>query len=268
MSYTLVTFLLDKSGSMQRGIEDTIGAFNTYLYGLRESDSIQFTLLQFDSFAIEKTYVNMTPKDIPGLTRETFIPRGGTPLIDAAYKTIRAVERQIENETISPKVVICIQTDGEENESREHKWDDLSDLIKEKTALGWEFIFMGASIDAYQQGARMGIQAMSTVSYDSHDPQAMELAFAFTASNTALYASGARAHTGYTTGQKKMSGDKFDEWVNQKTNPQAVNGLPSNSAGKATSGAKPAATNPAIKRRPIVDDIDLGPAKCDGGGSK
>lgn len=250
MSYTLVTFLLDKSGSMTHGLDDTIGAFNIYLDGLRKSDDIQFTLLQFDSFDIEKTAVNMTPRDVPNLDRKTFIPRGGTPLIDAAYKTIRAVERQVEAATEKPKVVICIQTDGQENESREHKWEELSDLIKEKTAAGWEFVFMGASIDAYEQGSRMGISRASTVSYDSRDRAATESAFAFTASNAVNFAAGRSASAGYTTHQKKMSGDKFDAWVNQ---------TPPATAGEApqTAGASPAPAKPA-KPKPIVEDFDLG----------
>jgi hypothetical protein len=63
-------------------------------------------------------------------------------------------------------VVICIQTDGQENSSTEHIWNELNALVKEKAALGWQFNFMGVGMDAYDQGARMGIAPAATVAYD------------------------------------------------------------------------------------------------------
>ena len=83
--------------------------------------------------------------------------------------------------------MICIQTDGEENASEEHNWDELSALVKEKRALGWQFNFMGAGIDAYDQGARMGIAADQTLSYDPKDPAANKAAFMAAAESTRLY---------------------------------------------------------------------------------
>jgi hypothetical protein len=74
--------------------------------------------------------------------------------IDAAYKTIKAVEKSLNGS--NPKVVVCIQTDGHENASTEHTWDELNALIKEKSAAGWQFNFLGTGIDAYDTGAHMG----------------------------------------------------------------------------------------------------------------
>jgi hypothetical protein len=244
LSKTLVTFLLDRSGSMEAIRDDTIGAFNVYLDTLKDGDGgangeVFFTLLQFDTTSVDKLHVNQPIKDIPRLTRETFVPRDGTPLIDAACKTIKAVEKSINGG--APKVVICIQTDGQENSSREYTWAQLADLIKEKTAAGWQFNFMGASIDAYDQGARMGIAAGSTMSYDSSDRVATRDAFESSARNMRLFAAGARADTSYSMDQKLRAKDAY------------VPGQSAKPTGRAKA-AKPAPTPPA---KSIIDDIAL-----------
>jgi hypothetical protein len=209
MSKTLVTFLLDRTGSMEAIRDDTIGAFNTYLDTLKqEGESLYFTLIQFDSMGVDKLYVNEPVKNVPRLTRETFVPRAATPLIDAAYKTIKAVEKAVSGNP-SNKVVICIQTDGEENSSTEYSWDALNALIKEKFEAGWQFNFMGAGIDAYQQALRMGISTGQTVAY-SKDAAATRAAFSATAQNTALYAKNALSSTAYSKMQKRAAADKYD----------------------------------------------------------
>jgi hypothetical protein len=95
---TLVTFLLDRTGSMEPIRDDTIGAFNAYLDGLKGDDDgtpFDFTLVQFDSMSIDKIHVQVPVAKVPRLTRETYQPRASTPLIDAAYKTIVAVEESL-----------------------------------------------------------------------------------------------------------------------------------------------------------------------------
>jgi hypothetical protein len=144
---------------------------------------------------------------IARLPSENYVPSAATPLIDAAYKTIQAVADSVKDE--ETKVVICIQTDGQENSSTEHTWADLNALIKEKTALGWQFNFMGAGIDAYQQSAQMGIAAAATLSYDKHSPAATMSAFRAAASNTSQYASGQASNTNYSLAQKHAAGDRF-----------------------------------------------------------
>ncbi len=209
MSKTLVTFLLDRTGSMEAIRDDTIGAFNAYLDTLKEDgENLYFTLIQFDSMSVDKLHVNEPIKNVPRLTRETFVPRASTPLIDAAYKTIKAVEKAVSGNP-SNKVVICIQTDGQENSSTEYSWDALNALIKEKFEVCWQFNFMGAGIDAYQQASRMGISADQTVAY-SKDAAATRMAFRASAENTALYALGAVKSTAYSKKQKRDAGDKYD----------------------------------------------------------
>jgi hypothetical protein len=146
---TLVTFLLDRTGSMEAIRDDTIGGFNAYLGSLQGNGeaNIDFTLVQFDSVSMDKIHVAVPVAEVPKLTRETYQPRASTPLIDAAVKTINAVEASL---LVTPavRVVICIQTDGQENSSVEHSWGELNAPIKEKSAKGWQFNFMGVGIDA------------------------------------------------------------------------------------------------------------------------
>lgn len=229
---TLVTFLLDRSGSMNQVLEDTIGGFNAYLDGLKEGDQgeVKFTFLQFDSFGVDKICVSEPIANVKKLDKNTYVPRGNTPLIDACVKTVNAVDEVLKGkpadgeangdrlqrvaEEISakpaPKVVIVFHTDGQENASEEYVWSDLQALVKEKIGIGWEFLFMGASIDAYDQGAKMGIQRGSTVSYNAGSTIGTQAAFAASARNTRSFVSGRSANAGYSVEDKLAAGDAFD----------------------------------------------------------
>jgi hypothetical protein len=231
---TLVTFLLDRTGSMAAVRDDTIGAFNTYLDTLKGAP-VDFTLVQFDSVSIDKVCVRIPIDEVKPLTHDTYEPRASTPLIDAAYKTIKAVEASLNGG--NPKVVICIQTDGGENSSTEHTWDELNALIKEKAAAGWQFNFMEVGLDAYTQGAKMGIAAQSTVSYNIQDVVANRATFKNTASNTRAYAMGLASDTHYSADQKAQSGDQYARQVAQ--------------------AVPPAATPKHSKPNPIVDNFTL-----------
>jgi hypothetical protein len=211
---TLVTFLLDRTGSMEAIRDDTIGGFNAYLDGLKGNGAtdIDFTLIQFDSVSIDKVCVAVPVAEVTKLTRDTYQPRASTPLIDAAVKTIDAVEASLRSQPAA-KVVICIQTDGQENSSTEHNWAELNALVKEKSAKGWQFNFMGVGIDAYDQGARMGISPAATLAYDHRDRQATVAAFSASAENARRYARAEAPDTDYTPAQKVGSGDRFGNVV-------------------------------------------------------
>lgn len=215
---TLVTFLLDRTGSMEAIRDDTIGGFNAYLDGLKgngEAD-IDFTLIQFDSVSIDKICVAVPVAQVAKLTRDTYQPRASTPLIDAAVKTINAVETSLLSMPAA-RVVICIQTDGQENSSTEHNWAELNALVKEKSAKGWQFNFMGVGIDAYDQGARMGIAPAATMAYDHRDRQATVAAFSASAENARAYARAEAPDTAYRPAQKQAAGDRFGNVVRKAT---------------------------------------------------
>jgi hypothetical protein len=231
---TLVTFLLDRTGSMEQIKDDTIGAFNAYLDGLQKSGAvIDLTFVQFDSMSIDKICVATPAAQVPKLTAATYQPRASTPLIDAAYKTIAAVDKSLAGTSAATKIVICIQTDGLENASTEHTWNELNALIKQKAAAGWQFNFMGCGIDAYEQGQKMGIAAASTLSYRRGDTQATQAAFVASAANAAAFAKSAAPTTEFSAPQRSAAKDDY-----------AHRATP---AGDKTDKRKPA----------IVDDITL-----------
>jgi hypothetical protein len=119
-------------------------------------------------------------------------------------------------DTPAAKVVICIQTDGQENSSTGHSWSELNALVKEKAALGWQFNFMGVGMDAYDQGARMGIAPAATVAYDHHNQHATKEAFRASAENARDYSRGARPCTVYSEKQKQRAGDRFGGFFSRK----------------------------------------------------
>lgn len=209
---TLVTFLLDRSSSMGSCLDATIEGFNGYIEELKKATTpISFTFLQFDhntGCEINKVHFEKPIQDVPPIDRKTYQPRGSTPLIEAATKTIAALAAAVAQKATKPKVVVCIQTDGEENMSAaEYTWQRLKDLIAEYTAKGWQFNFMGAGIDAYDQASKMGIAAAATMSYDHTNEQTTRAAFGASASNSVAYASGIAASTDYTMAQRTSSGD-------------------------------------------------------------
>ena len=244
MPKTLITLLLDRSGSMASIKDDTIGGFNAYVDTLKAADAhdIDFTFLQFDSNSIDKICVAVPVSQAPRLDESNYVPGASTPLIDAAYATIKAVEKSLDGRPADCKIIVCIQTDGRENCSTEHTWHDLNLLIKEKTAAGWQFNFMGTGIDAYAQGAQMGIAAANTMS-TGRDRRSVHASFASSAANAAAYARGTRANMSYTMAQRSESGDGYADKVkdlNQHPAQQTPAPVPNRKA-----------------KRPIVDDFTL-----------
>jgi uncharacterized protein YegL len=206
---TLVTFLLDRSGSMGDIWDETIGGFNAYLETLQQGGkAIKFTLLQFDTGGIDKCCVAEPVANVKRLDRDSYQPRGGTPLIDAAFKTITAVAESLSKYDTTPSVIICIQTDGLENSSREHSWEELKRLVTEKIEKGWQFNFMGTGIDAYDQGARMGIASANTMSTGT-GPAEVNASFRAAAASTMRFASKVAPTTAYLMSERHAAGDRF-----------------------------------------------------------
>ena len=238
---TLVTFLLDETGSMESIKDDTMGGFNSYLSTLKSSATpIDFTLIKFDSRRIEKVCVAVPVGDVKELDATTYNPGASTPLIDAAYKTIKAVEKSLNGQT--PKVIICIQTDGHENSSTEHSWDDLNALIKEKTAAGWQFNFLGTGIDAYDTGARMGVAAASTMS-SGRSARHVRASYAAMADSALRYASGAAPSAAFSMDERAAAGDEHYGKAPD------LGSTPTSQAGAASAPPKP--------RHKAVDDFSL-----------
>jgi hypothetical protein len=176
-----VSLLLDETGSMQSIKDDTIRAYNKYLEGLKESKSgsdIRFSLVTFNSSRTQTRVVAEKVQGVGPLTVENYQPAAMTPLIDAAVKVIRATDEAVAARGDSPDVVVVIQTDGQENCSVEYDAGDLALLVKEKEQAGWQFVFLGAGLDAFDAARHAGLQLNEDVvmSYGrEHSEEAMNI---------------------------------------------------------------------------------------------
>ena len=205
----LVTFLLDRTGSMDAIKTETIGGFTAYLDTLeREAgDLIEFTLMQFDSVSIDKLHVGVKLADVKRLTAETYQPRAYTPLVDACYETIKVTEELVVLRKDRPRVVIVFQTDGAENASREHSLDELRDLIALRKAEDWQFVFLGADIDAYATASSLGILREETLAYAGSRSLGTLREMAEIFSDVAQ---GRAQRVRFSDEQKLAAGDRFD----------------------------------------------------------
>lgn len=225
---TLITFLIDRSSSMGAIWDDTIDGFNTYLKMMQgNGEDIKFTLLQFDydsgGFSIQKDCVAEPIASVKPLDKTSYQPRGSTPLIEAAHKTIDAVDASLEKFDTEHQVIVCIQTDGQENHSApEYTWEGLKAKIEAKTKAGWVFNFMGTGLDAYDQGAKMGIMASNTISTGTSREHVTKSYAAMAMSNTRFAGSGVAGSAAYLQSERDASGEHTILGNHSKNPPKAA----------------------------------------------
>ena len=155
-----VSLLLDETGSMQSIKGETIHVYNQYLAGLKETRTdaeIVFSLVTFNSSRTETRVIAEPVGSVRPLTDDDYRPDAMTPLIDAAVKIIRATEEAVAARGNDSDVVIAVQTDGLENCSVEYDAGDLALLVKEKEQAGWQFVFLGAGLDAFDAARHAGM---------------------------------------------------------------------------------------------------------------
>lgn len=152
-----VVFLLDRSGSMMGSVSDTIGGYNSYLEKQRNNNALITTIL-FDN-QYEELHYRKDIKEVKDLTKNEYYVRGSTALYDAIGLTINKLDKDVKDE----KVLFIITTDGLENASREYNKESISKLIKKHS--NWEFIYLGANIDSYSEGASIGIRKENISNY-------------------------------------------------------------------------------------------------------
>lgn len=159
---TELVFILDRSGSMGGLETDVIGGFNSMLDKQKVEEGEAFvTTVLFDD-RIETLYSSEPIGSVDPMDRETYYVRGCTALLDAVGSTILNVSNRqdkLEQDKKAGKVIFVITTDGLENASREFSAKQVKNLISSKTEGGWEFIFLGANIDAVAEAGRLGIRA-------------------------------------------------------------------------------------------------------------
>lgn len=159
--FTELVFILDRSGSMSGLESDTIGGFNSMLEKQKkqEGEAVVTTVLFDDRYELLHDRINI--KSISPITEKEYFVRGSTALLDAIGRTITKminVQRHTIEDEKAENVMFVIITDGMENASKEYSYEKVRQMIEhEKSKYGWEFIFLGANIDAISTAERFGI---------------------------------------------------------------------------------------------------------------
>lgn len=177
---TELAFILDKSGSMAGLKADTIGGYNSMLGKQKAIEGeCRITTVLFDNnYALLHDRIDI--RAVSPITEKEYQVGGTTALLDAIGRTIHKIgnaQKHTADEDRAEKVMVVIITDGEENASREYSAERIKKLIEhQKTRYGWEFIFLGANIDAVDTAGRFGISPDRAQNYHA-DQEGIELNF-------------------------------------------------------------------------------------------
>ena len=166
---TEIVFILDRSGSMSGLEKDTIGGFNAMIEKQRkEPGEAYISTLLFDN-ETQVIHDRVSLDKVPALTDKDYFVRGCTALLDAvgsAIHHIGNVHKYAREEDRPEKTLFVITTDGMENASRTYTYDKVKAMItRQKEKYGWEFLFLGANIDAAKEAGRFGIAPERATNY-------------------------------------------------------------------------------------------------------
>ncbi|MBP3782691.1 MAG: VWA domain-containing protein [Butyrivibrio sp.] len=168
---TEIVYILDRSGSMGGLEADTIGGFNSMMEKQKKTgeDALVSTVLFDDE--CEVLYDRVPLGKVEKMTDNQYYVRGCTALLDAvggAIKHIGNVHKYAREEDRPAKTIFVITTDGMENASRNYSYEKVQKMVKrQQKKYGWEFIFIGANIDAYAEAQKLGVRKERAVNYVS-----------------------------------------------------------------------------------------------------
>lgn len=168
---TEIVYILDRSGSMSGLEKDTIGGYNSFLEKQKteDGDAVVTTVLFDDKYDMVHNRVDI--KKVKPLTSKEYCARGMTALLDAIGKTINYIDERHKNaleSEVPAKTIFVITTDGYENSSREFDSGKIKAMIEnQKKESGWEFLFLGANIDAVETAKKFGISKECAARYEA-----------------------------------------------------------------------------------------------------
>ena len=168
---TELVFILDRSGSMSGLESDTVGGFNTMIEKQKKQNAPCYVSTVLFNNTSEVLYDRVKLGEVQKMTEENFFVGGSTALMDAiggAIHHIGNIHKYIRPEDVPANTMFVIMTDGMENASRNYSSDRVKQMIeRQKKRYGWEFLFIGANIDAVETAARYGIDADRAVNYNA-----------------------------------------------------------------------------------------------------
>ena len=206
--YTHISVILDRTGSMESIRDDTIGGFNAFLKAQKAlPGAATLTLVQFDTQdPYEVVHRIMPIADVPELTRETYVPRASTPLLDAMGRGINDLEQclaEMKEDDRPGRVMLVVVTDGQENSSKEFRKDQIIKMIAEKKEKsGWQFVFLSADIDSIKDAVDYGVAQGSAMAY-GRSAHGTVSAWESLSSRTADYRSGKAKQVEFTDEDRK-----------------------------------------------------------------
>ncbi len=165
-----IVFILDRSGSMAGLEADTIGGYNSMLKKQKklEGEAVISTILFDDRTEVLHDRESIDRAEL--ISEKEYYVRGCTALLDAvggAITHISRIHKELPKEERPEKTLFIITTDGMENASRFYSYEKVKKLVeKKKKKHNWEFVFLGANIDAVQVAARFGVDAKRAVRYE------------------------------------------------------------------------------------------------------
>lgn len=171
-NYTHINVILDRSGSMEEIRNDTIGGFNAFLKSQKEQPGkATMTLVQFDTQDPYQVLHRFKPiAQVAKLTRQTYVPRACTPLLDAIGRGINDLTKKLNKlaqHNRPNKVLFVVLTDGQENSSREFTKTNIEKMIKEKTRQNnWQFVFLSSDLAAIDDAIDTGFSRDATLLFE------------------------------------------------------------------------------------------------------
>ena len=181
-----LTLLLDRSGSMNKIRQDTIGGVNQLIADQQaQPGSCKFTMITFDSQGYDYVHMATDIHNVRPLTEADFVPRGGTPLYDSIDRAITELDVRVGAIKVPEVQLFAIFTDGEDTCSDKDR-SDVFVKIEEHQAKGWTFTYLGANQDAYSVSAGLGIAKGSTQAYLGDGAGAVSAYASFSANTSAM----------------------------------------------------------------------------------